>query len=219
MKKIVRGSYCALAAVALTFVGAGSARADVIDPNSGLTLDTDPSLIFGQTAASPCVIGGSSCQNGAFPYTLENGGNAQEFADTSPIYPVASITGLVGTSFTIGLDYNDTSDPQTLKVFTATYCITVGNCTAQTFDVATALKTNNNGVGFSDFLLTGFVIPAGTTTVQFFADWLGNDGPDRYFLIGQNTPGTPVPEPATLSLFGLGLLGLARSVMRRRKQQ
>lgn len=190
---------------------ASAANAALIN-DGGLTLDTNPSAIYGQTSASPCVIGGNNCQNpvGFLLTDAPTGGNGN-VTRTSPTYNVSQITSIVGgNTFTIGLDYNQTSDAQSLFLFTADY--DVG--TDQTFDVATVLQTNNNGVGFSDFLLSGFVIPQGATTVTFTATWLQNDGADRYFLIGANS--VPVPEPSTLAVLGMGLLGLG-ALARRRK--
>ena len=212
MSRIVFSTF----AVALLGLGISNAQADII-LDGGLTLNTSPSVVYQQTAASPCVIGGNNCLNGTFDMTVEGGGGSGSLSSgiLSPVYSVSEIEGIVGgTSFTMGLDYNQSVDPQTLYLFSATY--NVGG--SQTFDLTTVLQTNNNGVGFSDFLLSGFVIPAGATTVQFTATWFNNDGADRYFLVGAEAPPLPaVPEPATLSLFGLGLLGVARRAMRRKQ--
>jgi len=215
MKRMSRTVFSAFAMVALALGVTSNAQADIIT-DGGLTLNTDPSIIYQQTAASPCVIGGNNCLNGTFDYTVAGTGGSGSLFDgiLSPVYAVSEIEGIVGgTTFTIGLDYNQTVDPQTLYLFTATY----SDGSSQTFDLTTVLQTNNNGVGYSDFLLSGFVIPAGATTVQFTATWFNNDGADRYFLIGAEAQPLPsVPEPATLSLFGMGLLGVARRVMRRK---
>jgi len=177
-----------------------------------LTLNTDPVDIFQQTAANPCVIGGNNCLNGTFPMTTVQGGGGGTTQTNvlSPLYTIAQLQGAIGggTAFTVALDYNQSVDPQQLFVFSAIF----SNGT-QTFDIPTILQVNNNGVGFSDFLLTGFTIPAGATSVQFSATWFDNDGPDRYFLLGATA--VPVPEPSTLAVLGLGLLGLA--FMARRK--
>lgn len=217
MNRMSRTVSSAFAVVPLLALGiCSNAEADIII-DGGLSLDTSPSAIYQQTAASPCVIGGNNCLNGSFPYTVEGPGGSGSLSDgiLSPVYSVSAIEAIVGgTAFTMGLDYNQTVDPQTLYLFTATY--NVGG--SQTFDLTTVLQTNNNGVGYSDFLLSGFLIPPGATTVQFTATWFNNDGADRYFLVGAEAPPLPsVPEPATLSLFGMGLLGVARRVIRRKQ--
>ena len=227
-----------LTAVALVGLCASPATAALItdtDPTPDLVLDTNPTLIYGQTIASPCVIGGSNCQNPVgFAYTLVGpGGNGETSIvpsasyPTTPTYTTAQILGVTGnsTAFTIGLDYNQSNDAQTLNYFGAYYFDVNGNpVSSQVFDIATLLQTNNNGVGFSDFLLSGFLIPATATTVQFQASWFNNDGADRYFIIGANVPpctencgGTPTPEPASLALFGLAA-GAAAMARRRKKQ-
>lgn len=214
-------------ALAVTLFG-GPVSAALVGPSGGLTLDTDPTAFYQQTTASPCVIGGSNCQNGTFPMTLAGtGGGGSTFDSTSPLYTLTQITGVTGsTGFIMGLDYNQSNDAQTLYEFGALYFSDVGGTVAngsQVFTTDTVLQTNNNGVGWSDFLLTGFNIPGNTLSMKFYASWFNNDGADRYFLIGAEAePCTEncnpeVPEPMSLALLGIGTLGLA--LTRRRKQQ
>jgi len=71
-----------------------------------------------------------------------------------------------------------------------------------------------------------FIAPAATRSVTFtFGLDPASPGPDKLFLIsasprpipfGDEPPTTPVPEPATLALLGSGLLGVVRT-MRKRK--
>lgn len=204
---------------AVVLVCAVTARAALItDPDSGLILDTNPSAIFGQTAASPCVIGGNNCQNGGFPMTLEGGGGAGSTSDVTNgfFYTAGQISAAAGSNFTIGIDYNQSNVAQTLNLFEALYYTAADDgalLSSQLFDIETLLPTNNNGVGFSDFLLSGFALPGTATHVKFHAKWFNNDGPDRYFLIGADVQ--PIPEPSTILLMGSGLLGLV--YWRRRK--
>ena len=196
---------------------AGAAQAAVI------TLDSNPTTFYQNNDASPCVIGGENCK-GDLPYTVAgSGGAGTEFDELSPVYAFSDITDLTGSNqFIIGLDYNDTSKDQILREFSMIFCsdatCSSSNGTAQTYTGPTDLKTTNNGVGFSDFLLNGFNLAdnnGGDTFVQFSATWFNNDGPDRYFIIGclgeencgDDTP--PIPEPSSMLLMGGGLLGLA----------
>lgn len=187
-----------------------------------LITQTPDDLVFQQTAASPCVIGGPNCLNGGFPFTVAgSGGGGTEFDEMSPLYTLAQVTDIVLLSnFTIAIDYNDSVDPQILRLFEAVYFSAAdgtGLLGTDTYTGPTSLKTNNNGVGFSDFLLQGFMIPVGTQSIKFNAQWLNNAGADRYFLVGGDQPPVPnpVPEPSTTFLLGAGLVAIA--LLRKRR--
>ena len=184
----------------------------ITDLDSGLTLDTDPATLFGQTAASPCVIGGNNCLNGGFPMELAGaGGGGSTFDVTNSFfYTAGQISTIVGGSaFTMGLDYNQSSVAQTLNLFEALYYTDDDDAaflSSQVFDVVTVLPVNHNGAGFSDFLLSGFMIPGSATHVKFHANWFNNSGADRYFLIGADA--VVIPEPSTWLLTATGLAGV-----------
>src|SRR5688500_15411435 len=89
-----------VAAGAIFIVGLAAQPASALPIlDGGLTLDFATGLnIVGQTDASPCVIGGNSCDNNGFPQTVAEppGGGGGTSAFSSPIYTVAQITGVIG---------------------------------------------------------------------------------------------------------------------------
>ncbi len=206
--------------VALLLFTAGPAKALNLE---GPDLD----FFYQQTAASPCVIGGSNCLNGDFPYTNAGTGGAGTLMDElSPIYESTVIDSIVGdmSDVIIGIDLNQTSTAQDVYFFKIFGCNGAG-CSPTTLideynpgdddNVFATLGVANNGVGFSDYLFTDVDL-TGFDRIQFQAKWFNNDGADRWFLVGceegdegcgSDVP--PVPEPSSMLLMGGGLLSLA----------
>ena len=164
---------------------------------------------YQQTTNSPCVIGDSSCQ-GSLPYTLlpPNVSSYTFLNATSPEYTPATLQAIVGNSFAIGVDVNQTSVNQTFSAFEMLVNgVVVSQYTGGTVEVPPTVG-GGNGNGYADYLLTGFINLAGlnaTDKITFRAAMpLVNDGREEFFLLA----GAAVPEPITMALTGSGLLGL-----------
>lgn len=173
---------------------------------------------------------------GPFPNAPPGGNFIQ--ADGNPIFETSfnqSITGLtVGTSYALSFwqaagqqaGFSGATTEQ-WKVFfgTGSFSVNCGTspCTVSTTGDMTEhdtalMNTPSQGVHPWELVSMNFVATAATETLSFLA-W-GNGGetfnePPTVFLAGVNTP-SKIPEPAALSLLGVGLLGLGTVGLRRR---
>jgi hypothetical protein len=126
-------------------------------------------------------------------------------------------------TFTVGVDVNDTNQPQTLTSF---YLLNLTTHTVlSAFTTPTVVGSQNNGTGFPDYTLGTFNISLGTDVhigdqLIFFARIDGaNDGPDSFFIqpIAQAVPGPiagaglPGLITACFAMFGLNRLRRKRN--------
>jgi len=189
-----------------------------IPARASITFDGSGTTVYQQTQNNPCVIGDPSCNEPAgMTYTSNSGPGDYTFF--SPVYtatsPFTTFSGnLIPTSFTIGIDSNIAAGAglQVLQFFQVYSCTTtnVSSCTtldsANSYSGPTTLPNNNNGNGYSDALLTGFSLTAGTKYAFRASVTNATDGMEEFFLI--QTSSRPIPEPVTSGLIGTGLIGL-----------
>jgi len=205
------------------------AWADVLIPSDGNT--------YQNTAQNPCVIyGPGNCTNpagweelgntqGDFDLMTQTGANAagDHIITMGELRTALGLPSNSTVSFLLGVDLNEDSNPQTnlvLQVF-------IGAVYYYEFS-QTSITTTNQGTGWADYVgalaysagvFTPIQIPASVSDseqIQFHFALNSSDGADQLFLIRGAGETVNTPEPTTLLLLGMGLLGVGFASRKRK---
>jgi len=196
---------------------AGAMLVPTVASAAAISIFTAPDKTYANTADTPCIFfgpGQSGCSKDPAVWEAPAGPTNGDFSPLTQTYTGADYTvwnSVVGSSFVLGFDVNDTSTPQMLSTLTVDFFNVNTLVGSFAFSPATLTPSTANGVGWADYILsagcsgtttgsgvtatctptvpggptyTPFVTPAGTTRIVFgFALTGGNDGSDRIFAI------------------------------------
>ena len=184
-----------------------------------------------QSASAPCIIAATNCSQpagfGFNNFTASGAISSYNMYSTTPTatvpdgvqgtpYTVSQIEAVVGSIFQVAIDVNTTNAAgETLQLFE----VIVNGAVAYNYVGPTPIgNIVNNGNGYADWTLGVVDLSsfADSATVLFHANWTGaSDGGESFFLIAGGQPPTQIPEPTTLALVAIAMLGLG-AIRRRR---
>jgi len=184
-----------------------------------------------QSASAPCIIAATNCSQpagfGFNNFTASGAISSYNMYSTTPTatvpdgvqgtpYTVSQIEAVVGSIFQVAIDVNTTNaSGETLQLFE----VIVNGAVAYNYVGPTPIgNIVNNGNGYADWTLGVVDLSSflDTDTVLFHAVWNGaSDGGESFFLIAGGQPPTQIPEPTTLALVAIAMLGLG-AIRRRR---
>jgi hypothetical protein len=209
------GAVSTLCATAALTIGSASASA------TPLPLEVVIGPALQQTDNRPCIIGDPSCHNpDSLRYTLI----APQVAEgtlTSPTYTVGQIRDATGSdTFSVGLDLNQARGHNGGAYTLQSFSLAVDGVTRYSTSAPATLVPINFGNGFSDASIVMFNLSGlgDSQHLVFTASFTGGTaGREQYFLSPTDSgSGAPIPEPATMLLFGSGLAAIAAERRRRR---
>jgi hypothetical protein len=211
---------CLAVILLLLTLGATPASADSITltlsvPNSGISGYTGPYATVGvnRTDSTHATITFTSLTNGGYLYKMTDGSSAAVQVNASS-WTVGSVTGNDSAGYSIA-DPPGTSQVDGFGRFNTT--IDAPNSSMSSTSTTIGFSLINTGGTWS----SASDVLVGNASGYLAAAHVGvcaTEACSSFLTTGYAANGNPVPEPASIALFGSGLLSLAGFIRRRRKQ-
>ena len=203
----------------LTKVGAGALTLAANNQYTGFTNVNEGTLLVNgthstgntYTVASGATLGGTGSITlaiGDKTMTIDANGTLSPGASIESLDVTADLLDLNGTLF---IEYDDTASPR-IDVLNVAGILDITGATLSLDDVS----LGNVGLdGTSSYILATYTTLLGTGA--FDDDVLPLNYVINYAYLGNNIALVPVPEPGSMALAAMGIIGLGLSVRRRRK--
>ncbi len=183
----------------------GTATTNGFQSNASFTTASGTVVSFAPDTASPMagVYAGSITNTSTSPFTGNNLGSAlSQYLTAEPSDNVTLTFSSAQSAFNLLWGTVDTFNSLNLELLNGSTM--VGNVTVTGSDIAAAV-----GGGFAANGTTGAFVSIADTAPGTFTSVVATSSTQAFEFVPGVAGSTAVPEPATLALFGFGLLGLA----------
>jgi choice-of-anchor C domain-containing protein len=197
----------------------GSFESPVVPVGGFTSYASGSTLITGWTVVG--AAGGVAVVNGTFAqecctFPAEDGAQWLDLTglNSNSVEGVEqTIATTAGTSYTVSFWIGNTYDPNGIFGTTSTVDVLMGGLSGSLLGAFTNSSTTPGTLVWQQFT-TSFTASGSSTTLDFLNADPANDNSNGLDNVSVVANGSSVPEPGTLSLLGIGILGLG--LLRRR---